>query len=195
MSRHRIKYSVLLKTESYYSFHICAAVRRSFPHPPLTLHPSHTLLMTLLNLNIRSCTFSLYFFSFHDKYYPSLTILVKRMISHLIVRILSYIIFYHSLRITSYLIHSPPSYFNPSHTYVLTTPDLYSRFPKLYVPVDFVRLNVSTSIAVQIIRFILFFWAHTCLLYSHQNLDYLILYLFTDYCLIIEITYYSRLLT
>jgi hypothetical protein len=30
-----------------------------------------------------------------------------------------------------------------STTYVLTTPDLYSRYPKLYVPVDFVRINVS----------------------------------------------------
>ena len=32
-----------------------------------------------------------------------------------------------------------------SRTYVLTTPDLASRFPKLYVPVDFVRINVSAS--------------------------------------------------
>jgi hypothetical protein len=38
-----------------------------------------------------------------------------------------------------------------SHTYVLTTPDLYSRFPNLYVPADFVRLNMDwTSIMFSI---------------------------------------------
>ena len=167
--------SCAIKSQSFYSPHICAAVCRPFPHP---------LLMTLLNLNIQLYTFWLYFSSFHDKNYPSLTILVNRIISQLIVRILSYIISNHLLRISSYLIHSPPLYFNPSHTYVLTTPDLYSRFPKLYVPVDFVRLNVSTSKLYFFLPFS-FEKAHTWLLFLHDNLDYLFLYLFTDYCLLI----------
>lgn len=33
-----------------------------------------------------------------------------------------------------------------SRTHELTTPDLYSRFPNLYVPADFVKLTVSTQI-------------------------------------------------
>ena len=48
---------------------------------------------------------------------------------------------------------STDHFFSPlhlfSHTYVLTTPDLYSRFPKLYVPVDFVRLNVRNISPLQ----------------------------------------------
>ena len=135
MSCHCMLCHTLSKSESNFSSHICAAVWRPFSHPS----PFWWLHWIWIFSS------PLFVFSFCSYLNHSfLTILADRIISQLIVCNLSFIL--------SYLLffHSPSLYFISSHTYVLTTPDLYSRFPKLYVPVDFVRLNVSSSISIAI---------------------------------------------